>query len=138
MYILFQLELHSISISNLNLIGLFSTECSKRDQKSSLESLDIHPIAIGVASISSVLQCVAIGCTSNDTPLISRSLLPHSVEKRPMRFRLEIEIECNSNCNRQLLQCVAVCCSVLQCVAVCCSVLQCVAVCCSVHPMTLR
>jgi len=31
-----------------------------------------------------------------------------------------------------LLQCVAVCCSVLQCVAVCCSVLQCVAVCCGV------
>ena len=31
-----------------------------------------------------------------------------------------------------MLQCVAVCCSVLQCVAVCCSVLQCVAVCCSV------
>jgi len=27
-----------------------------------------------------------------------------------------------------LLQCVAVCCSVLQCVAVCCNVLQCVAV----------
>ena len=26
----------------------------------------------------------------------------------------------------ELLQCVAVCCSVLQCVAVCCSVLQCV------------
>ena len=32
----------------------------------------------------------------------------------------------------QLLQCVAVCCSVLQCVALCCSVLQRVAVCCSV------
>jgi len=31
-----------------------------------------------------------------------------------------------------MLQCVAVCCSVLQCVAVCCSVLQCAAVCCSV------
>jgi len=31
-----------------------------------------------------------------------------------------------------LLQCVAVCCSVLQCVAVCCSVLQCVAACCKV------
>jgi len=31
-----------------------------------------------------------------------------------------------------VLQRVAVCCSVLQCVAVCCSVLQCVAVCCSV------
>ena len=31
-----------------------------------------------------------------------------------------------------LLQCVAVSCSVLQCVAVCCSALQCVAVCCSV------
>ena len=30
----------------------------------------------------------------------------------------------------ELLQCVAVCCSVLQCVVVCCSVLQCVAVCC--------
>ena len=28
---------------------------------------------------------------------------------------------------RELLRCVAVCCSVLQCVAVCCSVLQCVA-----------
>jgi len=28
-----------------------------------------------------------------------------------------------------VLQCVAVCCSVLQCVAVCCSVLQCVALC---------
>ena len=45
---------------------------------------------------------------------------------------------------RQVLQCVAVCCSVLQCIAVCCSVLlcvavrcsvmQCVAVCCSVLP----
>ena len=34
--------------------------------------------------------------------------------------------------DEQVLQCVAVCCSVLQCVAVCCSVLQCVAVCCSV------
>ena len=33
---------------------------------------------------------------------------------------------------RDVLQCVAVCCSVLQCVAVCCSVLQCVAACCSV------
>ena len=33
---------------------------------------------------------------------------------------------------RDMLQCVAVCCSVLQCVAVCCSVLQCVAVCCRV------
>jgi len=31
-----------------------------------------------------------------------------------------------------LLQYVAVCCSVVRCVAVCCSVLQCVAVCCSV------
>ena len=31
----------------------------------------------------------------------------------------------------QVVQCVAVCCSVLQCVAVCCSVLQCVAVRCS-------
>ena len=48
----------------------------------------------------------------------SRSLLPHSVEKRPMRLRW-----CCS-----VLQCVAVCCSVLQFVAVCCSVLQCVAV----------
>ena len=35
-------------------------------------------------------------------------------------------------CERGLLQCVAVCCSVLQCVAVCCSVLQCAVVCCSV------
>ena len=34
--------------------------------------------------------------------------------------------------HEDVLQCVAVCCSVLQCVAVCCSVLQCVAVCCSV------
>jgi len=33
---------------------------------------------------------------------------------------------------KQVLQCVAVCCRVLQCVAVCCSVLQCAAVCCSV------
>ena len=32
----------------------------------------------------------------------------------------------------QLLQYVAVCCSVLQCAAVCCSVLECAAVCCSV------
>jgi len=31
-----------------------------------------------------------------------------------------------------VLQCVAVCCSVLQCTVVCCSVLQCFAVCCSV------
>jgi len=35
---------------------------------------------------------------------------------------------------RQVLQCVAVCCSVLQCVAVCCSVLQCDAV----HSSTLQ
>jgi len=35
-----------------------------------------------------------------------------------------------SNYIKEVLQCVAVCCSVLQCVAVCCSVLQCVAVCC--------
>ena len=33
---------------------------------------------------------------------------------------------------KQVLQCVAVCCSVLQCVTVCCSVLQCVATWCSV------
>ena len=35
----------------------------------------------------------------------------------------------------QMLQRVAVCCSVLQCVAVCCSVLHYVAVCCSVLPL---
>ena len=35
-----------------------------------------------------------------------------------------------------VLQCVAVCSSVLQRVAVCCSVLQCVAVCCSVHSIS--
>jgi len=39
---------------------------------------------------------------------------------------------CVLQSQRQMLQCVAVCCSVLQCVAMCCSVLQCVAVCCSV------
>ena len=33
---------------------------------------------------------------------------------------------------REVVEYLAVCCSVLQCVAVCCSVLQCVAVCCSV------
>ena len=43
----------------------------------------------------------------------------------------------NSVLHNDVVQCVAVCCSVLQCVAVCCimmwcSVLQCVAVCCSV------
>jgi len=38
----------------------------------------------------------------------------------------------NKACPRQVLHCVAVCCSVLQCVTLCCSVLQCVAVCCSV------
>jgi len=36
-----------------------------------------------------------------------------------------------------VLQCVAVCCSVLQCVAVCCSVLQCVAVCCIRRAITV-
>jgi len=35
-------------------------------------------------------------------------------------------------CSIEVLQCVAVCCSVSPCVAVCCSVLRCVAVCCSV------
>ena len=40
-------------------------------------------------------------------------------------------LQCVAVCYR-VLPCVAVCCSVLQCVAVCCSVLQCVAVCCSV------
>jgi len=38
----------------------------------------------------------------------------------------------------EVLQCVAVCCSVLQCVAVCCSVLQCVAVCCRVLQASSR
>jgi len=33
----------------------------------------------------------------------------------------------NGSDPRPVLQCVAVCCSVLQCVAVCCNVLQCVA-----------
>ena len=39
---------------------------------------------------------------------------------------------CYGDIRGDVLQCVAVCCSVLQSVAVCCSVLQCVAVCCSV------
>ena len=38
----------------------------------------------------------------------------------------------NSLLATQLMQCIAVCCSVLQCVSVCCNVLQCVAECCSV------
>jgi len=38
----------------------------------------------------------------------------------------------------QVLQGVAVCCSVLQCVAVCCSVLQCVAECCRASNVTCQ
>jgi len=56
-------------------------------------------------------------------------------------FALEIVdlYDCNQNLkkvrvetSRNVMQCVAVCCSVLQCVAVCCGVLPCVAMCCHV------
>jgi len=36
--------------------------------------------------------------------LFSRSLLPCSVEKRPRRLRLQIQIDCHSNCNRLCIQ----------------------------------
>ena len=42
------------------------------------------------------------------------------------------EVICPTGNQVEMLQCVAVCCSVLQCVAVCYSVFQCVAVCCGV------
>ena len=44
---------------------------------------------------------------------------------------VECFVECTAG-HDGVLQCVAVCCGVLHCVAVCCSVLQCVVVCCSV------
>ena len=69
----------------------------------------IHTCVRENAFIRSVLQCVAVCCST--------------------------QIHDDSyTCARECMhtQCVAVCCSVLQCVAVCYSVLQCVAVCCGV------
>ena len=101
---LLQLELHSISISNLNLIGLFSTECGKRDLEINGVSLDVQPVATHCNTLEIDATPIAIGCISNDSKDDFWSLLLHSVEKRPIRFRLEIEIECHSNCNRLYIQ----------------------------------
>jgi len=77
---------------------------------------------------------------SNAVGPLTRKVRSSCVEacggKRPRCQQLHMTLECmtwgNWASTLDLLQCVAVCCSVLQCVAVCCSVLQCVAVCCSV------
>jgi len=70
----------------------------------------------------SMLLCVAVCCSTT-------------------QYRVSVT-DCSSSWGLEVLQCIAVCCSVLQCadvfcsslqcIAVCCSVLQCVAVCCSV------
>ena len=59
-----------------------------------------------------------------------------SLARRRGRLRRRVAnllTTCDGMSGDDVLQCVAVCCSVLQCVAVCCSVLQCVAVCSSVQ-----
>jgi len=46
------------------------------------------------------LECHFFNLESQSIIQFSRSLLPHSVEKRPGRLRLEIEIKWHSKCNR--------------------------------------
>jgi len=88
------LECHSISISNLNLIGLFSTECGKRG----LENLTIKWNLRPTYSVLH-LECHFFFLRSQSIIKLSRCFLPHSVVKRRMRLRLEIEIEWLSKCN---------------------------------------
>jgi len=45
------------------------------------------------------LECHFFNLQSQSIILFSRSLLPRSVEKRPRRLRLEIEIKWHSKCN---------------------------------------
>ena len=114
----------NLSISNLNLLGLFSTERSKRDLENRL-SIAIWDCGVlqCVAVCCSVLQCVAVCCSVlrhvdgwGDEQLITcypgDAVIVLGDDE-------QVDMQCCS-----VLQCVAVCCSVLQCVAVCCSVLQ--------------
>jgi len=97
----------------------------------------------------SMLQCVAVCCRVLQcvAVLIQTFLLcPSSVCIAASGCSALQRVESDDNVYDNVLQCVAMCCSVLQCVAVCCSVLgvmiiymimccsvlQCVAVCCNV------
>ena len=84
-------------------------------------------LCVIVAVCCSVLQCVAVCCSScaSCTPASPPSDLVHYLCNSCSVLQC-VAVWCS------VLQCVAVRCSALQCVAVHCSVLQCVAVCCSV------
>ena len=45
------------------------------------------------------LEYLSFNLESQSIISFSRSLLPRSVEKRPMRLRLEIDCKCDSKCN---------------------------------------
>jgi len=83
-----------------------------------------------VAVCCSVLQCVEEACSGH---LAATPTLLHLEINERLVSRLNV-LQCVAVCC-SVLQCVAVYCSVLQCVSVCCSALQCVAACCSGHPV---
>ena len=94
----------------------------------------------------SVLQCIAVCCSVLQCFTVCCSVALRKV-CRVLLYDIGLvftyirlcysctELACmpQGSSAHNMLQCVAVCCSMSQCVAVCCSVLQCVAVCCSVY-----
>ena len=90
-----------------------------------------HLVTQGASSRQSACyQKVLIA--GNRQEISRRPSLVHATLRNHVYENVVIEQVPNRHNRRDVLQCVAVCCSVLQCVAVCCRVLQCVAVCCSV------
>ena len=77
------------SLENLSI----SSGQAEADQKWECRSRFVQPVAFGVSFLQSQISI---------HDLFFKSLLPRSVEKRPMRLRLEIEIQWHSECNRLL------------------------------------
>ena len=94
----------------------------------------------GVAGCCSVLQCVAACCSVLQCVAVCCSVLQCVAVRCSMMLCVAVCVDSCSHVttvstespgslwtwNKNLVQCVAVCCSVLQCVPVRCSVLQCV------------
>jgi len=91
---LLHLECHCISISNLNLLGLCSTARDKRVPENEIIDWDLTKVSCTAYCIWSVM--VSFSKLNQSF----KSLVPRSVEKRPRRLRLEIELKWHSKCNR--------------------------------------